>query len=195
MTVFFRCTAFIALALFCAGFSAADLPSPAPPAPPAPEESPLPWWRTIRFLPLQESVRGVPAASLDPAWVKVSELRKEDIPRELLLENGEDVMEGSDLAFSRQGDFNRDGVPDAALVGVYRSRTGETGSFLLILTKAEGDAWSVAHVASWPGVPGFRALSKESETIEVWACLQCGEAVEFRWDKAKGRYTSPAPEE
>ncbi len=135
-----------------------------------------PWPLRIAFTPLDTAVRGVPLAQIDARWVRASELSEDAIPA-----GGTHDMRAGGAVFSRYGDFNRDGVRDLALVGVYQSREGP-GSFLLVLTEEAGPRWRAIFLAEWPGVRNFAALADKGEEIRVLHCLQCDDISFFDWD-------------
>src|SRR5512136_1496152 len=54
----------------------------------SPEPKHHAWWLRIEFVPVHKEIRGVPVRQIDPSWRFASELRKEAIPPELLLEGG-----------------------------------------------------------------------------------------------------------
>lgn len=64
------------------------------------------WWLRTEFSPVHKEIRGIPVSQLDASWILVSELVKEAIPKELLLEDGVDIMQDSKPDFYRFGNFN-----------------------------------------------------------------------------------------
>jgi len=145
------------------------------------------WWSRIEFAPVHKEIRGVPVHQLDSSWRLASELCKEAIPSELLLEWGTDIMQESDSSFFLYGDFNKDGVEDLALVGVYENKSGERGSFVLILSKDNQGRWHKSFL-EYLGKPGFTALSKKNDSIEVWFCLECDFGALLIWDTETRKY-------
>ncbi len=152
-----------------------------------------PWPLRIAFTPLDTAVRGVPLARIDPRWVKASELSEDAIPRRFLHAGGTESMRNAGAVFSRYGDFNRDGVRDLALVGVYQSRE-QVGSFLLVLTEESGGRWHPIFLAEWPGVRNFAALADRGEEIRVLHCLQCDDVSLFDWDAARKTFVWRGPD-
>lgn len=83
-------------------------------------------------------------------------------------------------AFQKGGDFNADGQLDRAFVGVYRTRAGVFGRFLLISTKRE-QTWVPAGLATATGGPGFSSLAFVDSTF-MWAlCQECDDIGHYRW--------------
>jgi hypothetical protein len=152
-----------------------------------PEPSGYAWWLRIEFRPVHQTVRGIPLRNLDSNWIRATELKKSYIPKELLYEFGRDVMADNHLVFTRSGDFNKDGNPDEALVGVYEDRVGKRGGFILILSQ-RGDRLEKIHLEQWPGKPGFVALSLTGDNLLVWSCMECDSAGELGWDRTRGRF-------
>jgi hypothetical protein len=66
-------------------------------------------------------------------------------------------------------------------VGVYKKR-GQSGSFLLILSEYVPGDWQKTFLATWPGKSAFLALSKNSNDIEVWDCMECESAGKVLWN-------------
>jgi hypothetical protein len=150
-----------------------------------PDPSYYAWWLRIEFQPVHQSVRGIPFRELDSNWIRATELKKSYIPKALLFEFGRDVMAENNLEFARTGDFNKDGNPDVALVGVYQDRQGGRGGFLLILTQ-RWHKLEKLHLEQWPGKPGFVALSLNGDNLLVWSCMECDSADELGWNRKRG---------
>jgi len=153
----------------------------------SPEPKDHAWWLRTEFVPVHKEIRGVPLSQIDPTWRLASELRKEAIPPELLLEWGTDIMQESGLSFFLYGDFNKDGVEDLALVGVYENKSRERGSFILILSKDDQGKWRKSFLR-YLGEPSFTALSKKNDSLEVWFCLECDFGVSLIWDTEANKY-------
>jgi hypothetical protein len=157
-----------------------------------PEPASSAWWLRIEFRPTHDTIRGIPVGNLDASWARVSVLHKDVIPRRFLFEGGSDIMAACKLEFNRSGDFDHDGIEDDALVGVYESKTGTRGEFILIVTKRHG-GWEKIFIESWPGKSGFLALAQHGRNLVVWDCMECDSASELAWDKgARKFYWVPA---
>ncbi|MEW6077202.1 MAG: hypothetical protein AB1724_05295 [Thermodesulfobacteriota bacterium] len=144
------------------------------------------WWLRTEFVPVHKQVRGIPLPQLDSSWDLASELTKDIIPKELLYEDGSDIMEENEVCFSRSDDFNHDGVEDLALIGVYKGETGKRGSFLLILTRDQTGNWRKSFLESF-GNPAFAALSKKGPLV-IWFCMYCDFGADVVWDNDRGKY-------
>src|SRR4051812_18205419 len=107
------------------------------------------WWVTAKFEATDEVIETIRVRELDPHWITASPLRETHIsskasaPGESLQDHG--------AAFQREGDFNRDGKTDKAIVGVYRTTAGEQGGFLLIITRNTHGAWTKQALFKNPG--------------------------------------------
>jgi hypothetical protein len=87
-------------------------------------------------------------------------------------ESGESLKDHA-AAFQLEGDFNRDGKRDKAIVGVYRTLTAETGGFLLILTRDGDERWKKRALFKNPEGE-FSALTLTSAGQLQWAfCFEC----------------------
>jgi hypothetical protein len=153
----------------------------------SPEPKDYAWWLRIEFVPVHNEIRGVPVHQIDPSWRLASELRKEAIPPELLLERGTDIMQESGLYFSLQGDFNNDGIEDLVLVGVYENKSNERGSFVLILSRNDERKWRKSFLG-YLGKPGFAALDNKTGSVRVWFCMECDYGASLVWDKETKKY-------
>jgi hypothetical protein len=116
-------------------------------------------------------VESIPVKDLDRTWAAASPLREERLdagaqePGESLKNHG--------AAFQLEGDFNRDRKRDRAIVGVYRTTTGETSGFLLILTRDGSDRWKKRALFKNPE-GGFSALTVTNAGQLAWAfCFEC----------------------
>ena len=129
------------------------------------------WWVTARFDAKDAVIESIPVRDIDRAWVAASPLRESTL-NAAASEPGESLKD-HDAAFEFEGDFNRDGKRDKALVGVYRSARGETGSFLLIVTQDTTKRWTKAALFKNPGGQ-FSALQTSDRGGLRWAfCLEC----------------------
>ncbi|HAA03111.1 MAG TPA: hypothetical protein DCE18_07045 [Syntrophobacteraceae bacterium] len=144
------------------------------------------WWVALEFKPMDTAIEGIPVQQIRPDWIRASILTKESIPPKAFQEDGgRDSMADARVAFSRDGDFNGDGIPDKAVVGTYEDRKGGLGQFLLILTRGTGEAWKVLVVNVAAGKPGFSALRAKGKRLQWWFCMQCDDFVEVLWDAKK----------
>jgi hypothetical protein len=147
------------------------------------------WWVAIEFKPAGSEIEGIPVKQIRPNWVLASVLTKDSIPAQVIEEDeGRDSVAEAKLVFACDGDFNADGVPDRALVGVYEDTQGGLGKFLLIVTRSGSDKWKVLLVDAVPEKPGFSALRLQGKGLEWWLCMQCDDFYKVFWDRKKGRF-------
>jgi hypothetical protein len=129
------------------------------------------WWVTAKFEANDMVIESIALRDIDSAWIAASPLRESALGP-AASEPGESLKD-HDAAFEMEGDFNRDGRRDKALVGVYRSEGGEAGGFLLILSRNATGRWTKAIVFKNPG-GRFSALTTAVEGRLRWAfCLEC----------------------
>jgi len=154
----------------------------------SPEPAHYAWWLRLTFTPTHTEVRGIPVKELAKSWRRASELKKEFLPRHLLYEDGADVMDQSQLAFSVTGDFTHDGRTQEALVGVCETDSGERGTFLLVLARSASGGWQKVFLEEFPGGAGFSAIHWNQESLFWLHCMQCDASRHLVWDKQKKAY-------
>ena len=132
--------------------------------------------------PTDSAIEGVPLAAIDTSWARATVLTLDLLPPDARGDSGfiRDFREG-DAGFTLSDDFNRDGIPDRAMVGVYRTHSGETGRFLLILTSTH-DKISKDFLATEPGATGFSILTRRDTLIEWYECVYCDFSVSYTWN-------------
>jgi len=138
----------------------------------------------VRYVPVEDRIDSVRVADIDRSWSRVLVLRKTNQSEEVLREVKANESFGA--RFSVDGDFNGDGKPDKALVGVYQEKSGATGRFLLVLTELKPGVWRKSFLAKFKGEPGFSILFVEGATIDFATCLRCDAGLRLVW--ARGRY-------
>ncbi|SRR6266496_883021 len=143
------------------------------------------WWLRIRFTPCDSEIYGIPVQKIDPSWRLASVMQLKHIPIPELHQQG---LAFGKLHFELSGDFNRDGRPDRAAVGVYETTTGQTGRFMLIVTRGDSGAWSPSFLRLFPGKPEFFALRLNRSIIELWDCMECDAISRLAWSTAAKRY-------
>ena len=185
----------VLLALACgdgasrAASSATDSIADAPPesAAQSPGDSlDLPWWVSWRVAPRDTVIEGIPVRALDSTWTAATALASVAPPPESL--DTADTFRRLGARFTTDGDFNRDGRPDRALVGTYRNDRGEEGRFVAVLTRSEAGGWARAWVYRLPGAPAFSALidGRRGNTVTWIECMECDTSTDIRW--RGGRY-------
>jgi hypothetical protein len=128
------------------------------------------WWLTERFTPAQTSYEGLTARELHPKWQKFSVLSEAVLPAKAKSDLVWMRKEG--LAFTREGDFNRNGRRDRAVAGVYVDIAGRRGRFLLVLEQEEG-RWRKTFLSNDPGRPGFSILFGRGNEVYWGPCMEC----------------------
>jgi hypothetical protein len=145
------------------------------------------WWITARFEPSRDSVEGVPIQAINSTWAAALTLNHDVLPRDAACDPSQ--LADSSVAFALGGDFNRDGLADRAIVGVYRDTLRTTGRFLLILTR-RATGWQKADLLTMRGEAGFSVLTQRADTIGWWFCMECDDGFRIAWD---GRRYAPVP--
>ena len=128
------------------------------------------WWLTERFTPAQTRYEGLSARELHPRWQRFSVLSEAILPTKAKPDLP--WMRKAGLAFTREGDFNRDGRRDRAVVGVYVDTAGRSGRFLLVLEQ-NGNQWRKAFLSTDPGEAGFSVLSGRGNELYWGTCMDC----------------------
>ena len=146
------------------------------------------WWCWAEFEPVHKTISGIPINEIDRSWAYASELNLNSIPRRFFSDAEGENPGARGMVCSRKGDFNHDGVPDLALVGVYKTVDGNFGNFFLILTKASPTKWRVAFKKLMPGKSGFLMIPRDSKELEVWPCLDCDAGSTISWNAKSHRY-------
>lgn len=129
------------------------------------------WWVGAQFTPSEQAIEGIPIRDIDRSWQAASQLRESALPKEARVPG--DTMKDYNATFEMDGDLNHDGKPDKLLVGVYRTTSGKTGEFLLILARNAKGEWRKAKLFKAEGKPGFTALMRIDDRL-LWAfCFEC----------------------
>lgn len=145
----------------------------------------LAWWVTATFDPRESAIEGLPVEQLQSAWTRASVLRSSMLPAEAGAP-GESVAD-HDAALSIETDLDGDGRPERAVVGVFETRTGQTGRFLLILGRARAKvAWRKRAVFTIVGPPGFSAVDMRDGHLHWLTCFECDTGCEVT--RRSGRF-------
>ncbi|MGH2361209.1 MAG: hypothetical protein ACRDGM_11815, partial [bacterium] len=144
------------------------------------------WWVTATFEPREAAIEGISVRNLDGGWLRASVLRTADLPR-TASDPGESVEDhGFQLAL--HADLDGDGQPEKVVVGVFQTRSGERGRFLLILGKSEkAGTWTKRALFAEPGTPGFSAVRLEDGRLVWVTCFECDSACEVRYRSGRFR--------
>lgn len=148
------------------------------------------WWLRSRFVAKSTSVRGISAPKYNKNWVRVSELRQGVIPENLVF--GKDGEIAWNPQFTADGDFNGDGKPDQALIGVYEDQDGKSGTFLLVLTTQSNGKMGQDFLLSF-GSPAPIDLVWDGKELKLWFCNYCDNFLSIEWNKEKGKYEPKSP--
>lgn len=130
-----------------------------------------------RVEPTVRIILGIELPKLDPTWDVASLVDASDLPRSAQ----QDLAQTSNHRFAIDGDFNHDGHPDRAVVGVYRTRTGEEGQFLLIVTRDDAGAWSVSYLDVNPGFAAPSVLYTDASRMSWVPCTACDVEGAVSW--------------
>lgn len=130
-----------------------------------------PWYVGYEFPVEGIAIEGIPVKLLDPGWVAASPLQGLALPPQAS-EPGETLAE-HDASFETTKDLDGDGRREKALVGVYRTKGGDTGTFLLVLRQSANGRWRKRALFQEPGKPGFTVLHAGREGLEWATCMEC----------------------
>ena len=129
------------------------------------------WWLNARFTPLGNEIVGLSVDQIDASWVRASALQDLPLPAEASAP-GESVVEHGG-SFSLNQDFDSDGVAESVIVGVYETRSGGVGRFLLVLSRRASGTPAIRARFLSPGVAGFSVLMRDGKRV-MWAtCMEC----------------------
>jgi hypothetical protein len=149
------------------------------------------WWKRVFFIPMGQSIRGIPAKQIDSSWHRVSELRKGLVPDKLI--SGKTW----DPEFSVEGDFNLDGRSDVALIGVYEAESGHLGTFMLVLTRMENGELKKEYLEDFGHALGIIGIVARGNFLELSSCpaQDCEPIGTLVWDRntVRYRYSPPGP--
>jgi hypothetical protein len=153
------------------------------------------WWVVAEFHPFTTEVRGIPANKLGKGWCKATELRKDLLPKEIVIDqNGGDSMEG--LSFALEGNFDGSASKQIALVGVYEECGGKTGHFFMILDQPAVGRPKVRFLSSARNPHAFAALTVDGKRIIILWCLECDNYSMLEWDRKRRKFVwIPIPAE
>lgn len=149
------------------------------------------WWVTATFQPREEAVEGMPLRDLDPDWLRASTLRPADLPPEARQPGQSPEEYGFSLAL--EADLDGDGRPERVVVGVFQTRAGELGRFLLILGKSKNSSpWVKRALFSDKGAARFSAVAVMDGKLQWVSCFECDTACEVvhRWWRFRLRCSS-----
>jgi len=152
-----------------------------------------------------ETIEGIPVNQIDENWSKILVLTDKNFTGSLDFskipfldkKEKEEVanMKKYGFDFSREGDFNKDGIKDKALVGVYQDKLGQLGNFLLVITERTSKKWCKDFLVKIPSEKLaetrfclFSALSGRKHDLVQWSsCMGCDIYYILTWKN--GQYT------
>jgi len=137
------------------------------------------WWLRASFNPMHTEVRGIPVKTIRPNWCKATEYTAELLKDLLAQERAGQTMKQARLAFAVEGHFDRSGVKQVALVGVYQECAGRKGAFLLII---DAGTTKVRFVDTTPREAQFAAVGADKRDIIFTTCLECDGGGVLRWN-------------
>ena len=144
------------------------------------------WWLRADFHALHREVRGIPVTKIRADWCKATEYKRELFPKELLVEDGADVLAEANLSFSLEGSFDGSGTKQVALVGTYETCDGTKGRFFLILDAATS---KVRFLDAPVAENRFAAIGPAGRSgIVIMYCLECDNGSTVRWNRARKRF-------
>jgi len=147
------------------------------------------WWVVAQFHPFTTVVRGIPANKIRKSWCKATELRKDLLPKEIVIDQngGGDSMKG--YSFALEGNFDGSASKQIALVGVFEECNGRTGRFLMILDQPQVGRPRIRFLESGENPHPFAALSVDDhKTITYWSCLECDNTAQLKWDRKRRKF-------
>jgi len=142
------------------------------------------WYLRTSLDPQDTSVLGLPITVLDSTWARGMVLSPSVLPSEAAKDSA--TRASQNFWYGLAGDFNKDGRPDRAVVGVYRSTKGSKGRFALIVTRS-GAGWQKAFSVGMTGPTDVTFLARGSGDTLVWNdCVECdAPAVKIYWNGTK----------
>jgi hypothetical protein len=152
------------------------------------------WWLTEEYAATETKIESIPVGQLNKEWVRASVLSKARLSPE-----GQDYLkkrlkEKQDVYFVLRDDFNKDGVQDEALVGVYETKEGKKGRFLLILSHTQDQKWKKDYLEVDRSKPGFSALLYREGKLSWIDCFECDGFPDVIWSKDHYELKYPEPE-
>lgn len=137
------------------------------------------WWKTFTLEPRDTELLGVPVDRVNREWVRATALESSA----LSAAQRADVT-SRNRQFVVNSDFNADGRPDRALVGVYQDKQGKRGSFVAVFTLRDDRAWQpvFSEVGDEPG--HFSVLHSVPDHFSrvYWdQCLDCKASAAVTW--------------
>lgn len=143
------------------------------------------WWENFTLEATGTELLGNPVAQVNPSWQRATRLDASQFTPQQLTQ-----IRADRRAFELRGDFNDDGTPDRAVVGVYLGDKGERGRFVAVFTRAGSEAhWRAVYTETGDDDQPFSTLHANAEshadtygTRVYWtACLYCPSTTYVNW--------------
>jgi hypothetical protein len=128
-----------------------------------------------------KSVLGIAVSALDSTWATASLLQHAGI----ISDSGANAFADSSVRVPYlEADLDRDGRPERVYAGVFRTRDGKKGSFVIVVSPQNGH-WINRHVTSMTGGGDLTFVRRVPGDTIVWSdCLQCDAAAAYiYWNK------------
>lgn len=143
------------------------------------------WWENFTLEATGTELLGNPLARINPSWQRATLLDASQFTPQQLAQ-----IRADRRAFELRGDFNDDGTPDRAVVGVYLDSKGERGRFVAVFTRAGSEThWRAVYTETGDDDRPFSTLHVNAEshahtygTRVYWtACLYCPSTIYVNW--------------
>jgi len=142
----------------------------------------LSWWLTVDFKAEGTSIEGIAIEDIDPSWKYATVLSMDKIPKEALDTEPYDPMTEYNYRFVIEKDINKDGSSEKILTGIFKSKDGNTGRFVLILEFVK-KSWHKAFLEKGGKTSGFSILNETKEGVVFWTfCMECEMAGYIKWN-------------
>lgn len=146
------------------------------------------WWLRTAFEPRGDRVRGVPVRAVRADWCGIDELTPQHfagLDPGVVASTARYAMPGPDV----------DGRATVAVLAVFRTCAGGTGTVLLLLHARRAVAPLAVEVVAMPA--HYAMLDRGSKGgLHVVFCQECDHATGFAWDAASRRLVElPEPAE
>jgi hypothetical protein len=152
--------------------------------------STLSWWLTLRLDPSDTTYRGVPVSQLSVPLLRFSPLSCNSSHKQFTAEQCAEIKSNG-AYFQVIGDFNGNGDREIAQTGVAQLPDGSLVRVLIISSERRPRNNQVFVL---PG-NGFSAIYLDPYGTLSWnECMECGHAVEIRWDSTNKMYVGEVPE-
>jgi hypothetical protein len=152
--------------------------------------STLSWWLTIRLDPLDTTYRGLPVSQLSEPLQRFSPLSCDSSAKQFTPAQCAEVK-SNDAHFQAIGDFNDDGEREIAQSGVAKLPNGSLVRVLIISNQSSPEINQLFFLPD----NGFSVIYLDSDGALSWnECMECGHAVEIRWDASTKTYVVEVPE-